>query len=136
MTKPVIIVVAALIFEEKGRILITRRHDDAHFGGYWEFPGGRIEDGEGPDEALVREIREEVNLNIDVQRLYHHEVFDYGDRVIDISFYLCRPEPPAQTVERLDVADFAWVETGELDQYAFPRADASLVKMLKMYRIV
>jgi 8-oxo-dGTP diphosphatase len=69
MSKPYIKVVAAVIGDKQGRFLVTQRPEGQHLAGYWEFPGGRIEEGETPQEALTREIQEELAVNISVGEL-------------------------------------------------------------------
>ena len=63
-----ITVVAAVIHDEEGRVLLAQRPEGRHMGGLWEFPGGKIDDGEAPGEALVRELDEELGIEIVVQR--------------------------------------------------------------------
>lgn len=58
-------VVAAVIENREGRILIARRKPDISLGGYWEFPGGKVEEGESPSDCLVRELREEMDMQIE-----------------------------------------------------------------------
>jgi len=130
MSKPILNVVAALLFDEQDRILITQRHEDAHLGGYWEFPGGRIEKGERPKKALIREIKEEVDIDIVVHTLFWRESVAYDSRSVNIRFYLAEMDPPGQQVSPLEVADFRWVSMPELTDYTFPRADLNLVKRL------
>jgi len=130
MSKPVIKVVAALILNEKNEILITQRHQNTHLGGYWEFPGGRVEEDETYNEALTREITEEVDLKIDVGNLFWQETEEYDTRIIDISFYLCQLNPIMQQVRELDVADHRWIQVEQLDQFTFPKADLNLIRKL------
>jgi mutator protein MutT len=131
MQKPVVKVVAALIFDENGHLLITKRNANAHLGGLWEFPGGRLEAGETPQQALIREISEEVDLNIEVDSFFWHEIEEYESRIIDISFYNCRMNPPRQRISPKDVADYQWIQPEKIDEYTFPKADLKLVKLLK-----
>jgi 8-oxo-dGTP diphosphatase len=130
MIKPVFNVVAALIFDEQDRILITQRHEDSHLGGYWEFPGGRIEEGEYPKRALVREIKEEIDIDIVVHNLLWSESVDYDSRSVNIRFYMAEMNPPGQQVSPLDVAGFRWIDVPALKDYTFPRADLRLVERL------
>ena len=124
-------VVAALLFDKDGRILITQRPAGAHLEGYWEFPGGTIEDNESAEEALLREIKEEINLDIKVNKLFWRERFDYDVKIIDIRFYFCEISHKTQQITPLQVADFRWVNLAELQNYSFPPADQALVKRLR-----
>lgn len=133
MQKPLVKVVAALIFNNEGRLLITQRNANTHLGGLWEFPGGRLETGETHQQALAREIKEEVDLNIEVLSFFWQEKEEYESRIIDISFYKCRMDPPRQRVSPKDVADYRWIQLKKIDEYTFPKADQKLVKRLKSY---
>jgi len=130
MTKPIIPVVAALIFDAQNRIIITRRPRGTHLAGMWEFPGGRIEPGETPEQALTREIREELALDIKVDSLYFQDVFEYENKIVDISFFMCTQKDPAQEPQALDVAEWKRVRLVELEEFEFPPADKELIRQL------
>jgi 8-oxo-dGTP diphosphatase len=124
----VIDVSAALIFRD-GRLLITQRHAKSHLGGLWEFPGGKREPGETFEACLVREISEELGVEISVGTLYEEIRHDYPEKSVHLKFFLCRlvsgePQP-------LDCAAVRWVGQGELDAFEFPAADAQLLEKLK-----
>lgn len=127
--EPIVTVVAAIIRRE-GRILITRRLDNVHLPGLWEFPGGKVEHGETFQEALTREIREELALEISVREevftIEHH----YPKKSIQLHFFNCSlvsGEP-----QMIEVADLRWVSTSELEQCQFPEADRELVALLSL----
>ncbi len=65
----VIRVVCGVITDESGRVLACRRSEERHLGGLWEFPGGKVEAGEGDEEALVRELKEELGVDVEARRL-------------------------------------------------------------------
>jgi mutator protein MutT len=118
---------AALIFCA-GKLLITQRHADAHLGGLWEFPGGKREPGETFETALVREIREELGVEISVGKLFEEIAHDYPEKSVHLKFFLCRllagePRP-------LDCAAVKWIEKAGLRAHAFPAADARLLEKL------
>jgi len=124
----VIPVAAGLVFR-KGTLLITQRHAADHLGGLWEFPGGKCEPGESYPEALRRELREELGIEVEV--LHRFETVDhaYPDRVVHLEFFVCRwlgHEPRA-----LGCAQFRWVGAEEIRQHAFPPADATLLSRLE-----
>jgi len=123
-------VVAAIVKNEQGKLLITKRPDDTHLGGLWEFPGGKVEDGESHAQALVREIKEETALHIIAGELFWQEVVDYGWKIVHLYFYHCRLLSEDQVVRRLEVADFKWLETVELSAFEFPKADTELLRRL------
>src|SRR5277367_6922560 len=96
---------AALIFRD-GKLLITQRHADAHLGGLWEFPGGKLEAGETFEQCLVREIREELGVEISVGDLFEEISHTYPEKSVHLKFFLCRllsGEPQA-----LDCAAVKW----------------------------
>jgi len=130
MAKKSYTVVAALLFDKQGNVLITRRLPGSHLGGLWEFPGGTVEKGETRQQALIREIKEEIDLNISVAELYWHERFEYDIKMVDISFYICRMQPTKQKIRLLQAADFRWLDPEELDRRQFPPADAALIEKL------
>src|SRR5580698_6479366 len=80
---------AALIFRE-GKLLITQRHAKAHLGGCWEFPGGKRETGETFEECLVREIREELGVEIAVGELFEEISHAYPEQSVHLKFFVCK----------------------------------------------
>ena len=124
----VIDVAAGLVFRQ-GALLITQRHPDAHLGGLWEFPGGKREAGETFQDCLVRELREELGIEIEVGPLVESLIHAYPEKTVHLRFFRCRwkqHEPQA-----LGCPAFKWVTAGELDDYAFPAADARLLQKLR-----
>lgn len=118
-------VVVAAVVVEGGKVLLTKRRDDQHLAGLWEFPGGKLEDGESPEQALVRECREECGIEIEVDEVLDVTFHRYSDRDVLILFYACTRE--RGEVQNLEVADHAWVAPEDLDGYALPPADAAVV---------
>ena len=119
---------AALIFRD-GKLLITQRHADAHLGGLWEFPGGKREAGETFEACLVREIREELGVEISVGNLFEEISHDYPEKSVRLKFFVCRLLPAVEP-QPLDCADVKWIEKSELAAYQFPAADARLLAKL------
>ena len=123
----VIEVSAALIFHG-GKLLITQRHAKSHLGGLWEFPGGKREAGETFEQCLVREIREELGVEISVGELFEEIRHDYPEKSVHLKFFLCQlisgePQP-------LDCAAVKWIKKNELTDFAFPAADRQLLEKL------
>ena len=123
-------VAAALIFRA-GKILIAQRHAGLHLGGLWEFPGGKREPNETFEHCLVREIHEELGVEISVGKLFEEVVHAYPEKTVRLGFFVCRlksgePEP-------VDCAALKWVDKSELDEYPFPAADARLLDKLRSY---
>lgn len=127
-TQNTIEVSAGLIFRD-GKLLITRRHADAHLGGLWEFPGGKREANETFEQCLVRELREELGIEVDVGELLESLTHAYPEKTVVLRFYRCRwkqNEPRA-----IDCLGFKWISARELGDYEFPAADARLLQMLQ-----
>jgi 8-oxo-dGTP diphosphatase len=130
-TPRLIEVSAALIFRE-AKLLIARRHPKAHLGGLWEFPGGKREEDETFEACLIREIREELGVEISVGEIFEEVRHDYPGKSVHLKFFICRlvsgePQP-------LDCAAVRWVGRDELRKFEFPAADAQLLEKLKSPR--
>mgnify|MGYP001826062300 CR=1 FL=1 len=123
-----ITVVAAVIRDEEGHILMQKRPEGRHMGGLWEFPGGKIDDGEAPAQALMRELHEELGIEIVVQRPLTFAVHEKPDLRILLLFFHARisgGEPrgcEGQAVE--------WVAMQDLPSLPTPPADAELIRLL------
>jgi 8-oxo-dGTP diphosphatase len=123
VTHPPIDVVAGVIRGDDGRLLISQRLADDTLGGYWEFPGGKVEPNEDLKVALHRELVEELGAEI------HRVVHAYPDRDVRLYFFDVRivsGEP-----QKIEVADFRWVTTDELMDFQFPEADMPLLRQLR-----
>jgi 8-oxo-dGTP diphosphatase len=123
-----ITVVAAVIRDAQGRVLLTQRPEGRHMGGLWEFPGGKIDDGEAPGEALVRELGEELGIEIVVQGPLTFAVHEEPGLRILLLFYgarIVRGEPRGHEGQAVE-----WVETAELHSFPAPPADADLIRRL------
>ncbi|HEX5398756.1 MAG TPA: 8-oxo-dGTP diphosphatase MutT [Verrucomicrobiae bacterium] len=121
---------AALIFSN-GRLLITQRRAGSHLGGLWEFPGGKREQDESFEECLVREIREELGIQISVGGLFEEIFHTYAEKNFHLKFFVC--EHVAGTPQPLGCTAFKWIGKPELPAYDFPAADARLLKKLNAY---
>ena len=109
-------------------MLLTRRPDDSHMGGLWEFPGGKVDDREAPADALVRELREELGVAAGIERPITFAVHEEQGLRILLLFYAARildGEPKGKEGQAV-----AWVPVAELASYPTPPADAELVRRL------
>lgn len=122
-------VVAAVIHDPDGRVLLTRRPDDRHMGGLWEFPGGKVDADESPAEALARELVEELDLAVEVGEPITFAVHEEPGLRILLLFYAATIV--SGTPRSLDGQQLAWVATGDLPRYPTPPADAQLVTRLR-----
>ena len=121
---------AALIFRG-GKILITQRHAKSHLGGLWEFPGGKREPDETFEQCLVREIREELGIEVEVGELFEEISHTYPEKTVRLKFFVCKLI--SGKLRPLDCAAFRWVEKAELADFEFPAADGRLLKKLRAY---
>ena len=123
------IVVAAAVVVREGRVLLTRRRDDQHLPGLWEFPGGKLEDGESPEATVVRECREEIGIDVEVARILEVTHHRYPEKDVLLLFYRC--SLTGGEVQHLEVADHAWVCPSDLGDYALPPADEPVVAAIR-----
>lgn len=125
-------VVAAILIEE-GRVLLTQRKAGGHLAGMWEFPGGKVEAGEDPREALQRELKEELGIDAvtgEIVDVAFHRYTDADKAVLLLFFEVTRtsrsPAPSA-----LDVAAFEWAGAGGLSPERFPPADVAVLRKVR-----
>lgn len=125
--------VVAAVLEKDGRYLITQRRATAVLAMMWEFPGGRVEEGETDAQALKREVRHRLGAEIDVGKLISFVSHPYEHYVVDLFLYECTLT--SGTLEALNVHAFRWVTSVEFDRYPFTPADeASMNKLLGIER--
>ena len=130
MTRPPLAVVAAIIRNSKDQLLITKRPAHVHLGGMWEFPGGKVDEGENDQQALVREIRAETGLDVRVGKLFWQEIAEFPEKTVRLNFYTCNLSREPQTVIPDEIDDYRWVELHELKGFNFPEADKALIERL------
>lgn len=121
-------VVAALV-ERGGRYLITQRRETAVLPELWDFPGGRVEDGETDEGALAREVAERLGASVDVGQLISFVNHPYEKYAVDLYLYEC--ELLSDDLHCHAVKDYAWVTSKEMESYSFtPVDEASMSKLL------
>jgi A/G-specific adenine glycosylase len=121
--------VAAAVIRERGKILIAQRLPEGMLGGLWEFPGGKVENGETLAEALRREIKEELGLEIVVGEPIVTVKHGYTHFKITLHAFACRLI--AGQPQALGVADWRWVTLEELDAFPFPRTDQKIITAVR-----
>jgi 8-oxo-dGTP diphosphatase len=125
----VVEVVAALIQDDAGRYLITRRRGGSHLAGLWEFPGGKREPGESLEDAMRRELTEELSASFSVGERVETVRWDYPERMVVIHFYRCRLA--SGTIEPRESQAMEWVAPHRLKELEFPPADRELIARLR-----
>ncbi len=124
---PVKDVVAAILLKNN-KVLIAQRAANDPLAGFWEFPGGKIEAGESPEESLIREMQEEFCIDIEVKGFFGSSTFQYEKGTIRLLAYICSWS--GGVIHSTVHHDYTWVEIKDLDQYNFAPADRPLVEKL------
>ncbi len=119
----------AAVIRRDGRILVTRRHGHAERGGQWEFPGGKVEAAEAEPDALVREIREELDCDVAVGALLARTAHRYPDLEVELAFYACTLAPGSEP-RLVGAAAMEWAEPHRLAEYDFCEADLPVLPVL------
>ena len=111
------VIVAAAVLVENRAVLLSRRKVGTHLAGMWEFPGGKVEAGEDPKDALVRELREELGIEAEVKDIvcvtFHR--YEDADKAVLLLFYEVARTPSSPAPRALDVAEVDWVRAPDLD---------------------
>lgn len=128
---PLVLVAAVVLVDTDGRVLLAQRPEGKSMAGLWEFPGGKVDPGETPETALIRELREELGIDVAASCLapFTFASHAYPDFHLLMPLYVCRKWsgiPLAREGQRL-----AWVRLARLIDYSMPPADKPLVAMLR-----
>ena len=121
------IVVSIALINNENEILLSKRPKNKHLAGFWEFPGGKVETGEVPEIALIREIKEELDINIDKKCIapLSFSEFDYKEFQLLLLLYVCRRwEGEPKSMEDNEII---WVKPNMLRKYKMPPADDALI---------
>ena len=124
----IIEVAAGLVFHE-GRLLITQRPPTGHLAGLWEFPGGKRELGESYEACLRRELKEELDIEVEPLRLAREIEHSYPEKTVRLRFIVCRWI--SGTPQAIGCQSFAWVQCEKLGNFTFPDADRQLLEELR-----
>jgi len=120
--------IAVAVVEQEGRFLIGQRPPGVPLSGLWEFPGGKLQAGETPEEAAVRECREETGLAVEPLFRYPSATHDYAHGRVELCFIACRP---SDREPREPQPPFLWIGRQDLERYEFPAANRPLLELLK-----
>lgn len=123
-----IVNVTAAILEKGGKFIIAQRKSNDHLSGKWEFPGGKIEPGETPEECLSRELKEEFNIDVTIGDHLGSNIHHYDHISINLMAY--RASWIGGTITMIDHKGYRWVTIDQLNEFDFAPADIPFVNML------
>lgn len=127
------IVVCAILINKNKKIFLARRASHKKLAGKWEFPGGKLELGEKPEEALIREIREELGITITDPQILHIKPYSYPHGNVLILFYTCDDFSAEPKIQESDHDLCGWYDLGNLKTLDLLPANAEALERLKKY---
>ncbi len=132
-TKRLVLVAACALINDQARVLLTQRPEGKAMAGLWEFPGGKVEPGETPEAALIREMREELGIFIEARQLVPltFASYSYDGFHLLMPLYVCREW--SGIIEPHEGQAFVWVSGQELRGYPMPPADEPLLPSLEQW---
>jgi len=131
MSKPLIEVACAIIAEGE-KVLVVRRSSGMPHPLKWEFPGGKLRPGENPEGCIIREIREELGVQITAEQLYPSVRYAYDEYIVKLIPFVCRISQGH--ISLAEHASYRWAERSELEQLDLLEADREVVKLIDRYR--
>ncbi|WP_299379831.1 8-oxo-dGTP diphosphatase MutT [uncultured Kiloniella sp.] len=131
VAKPIVLVAAAALVDSDGRVLLAQRPEGKSMAGLWEFPGGKVDPGETPEQALVRELKEELGIDTRSSCLapIAFASHSYDDFHLLMPLFVCRIWEG--NITALEGQEFTWVRPVRLRDYPMPPADEPLVALLR-----
>jgi 8-oxo-dGTP diphosphatase len=129
--RPIVLVAAVALIDADGRVLLAERPEGKHLAGFWEFPGGKVQPGETPEAALIRELAEELGIDVHETCLapFTFASHAYENFHLLMPLYVCRKWSGIVTAR--EGQRLAWVRPPRLADYPMPPADKPLVAMLR-----
>lgn len=113
---------------EETLLLIAQRNAGDFLGGYWEFPGGKIEDGESVEQCLAREVYEELGVRVQPAEFFCIKEHTYPEKTVRLRFYFC--DWVSGVPSKLDCQDFRWIRPEEMKEFPFIPADEDIINEL------
>jgi 8-oxo-dGTP diphosphatase len=131
VTRSIVLVAAVALVDSDGRVLLAERPAGKHLAGTWEFPGGKVHDGETPEAALIRELDEELGISVHESCLapFTFASHSYAEFHLLMPLYVCRKWTGIVTAREGQI--LKWVRPAQLTDYPMPPADKPLVAMLR-----
>src|SRR5947207_4704939 len=128
---PILLVAAVALIDPDGRVLLAQRPEGKHLAGLWEFPGGKVHDGETPETALIRELDEELGIDVVASCLapFTFASHAYPEFHLLMPLYVCRKWSGIVTAR--EGQQLKWVRPARLGDYPMPPADKPLIAMLR-----
>ena len=119
----------AIIINDNNEILIDQRLPKGEMASYWEFPGGKVEEGETVEDCIIREMKEELGVTVRCDRTFLDLNYDYEKFTVTLSNYICRivegiPQP-------IECEKILWIKPQELDNFEFPTANREIIQLLQ-----
>jgi 8-oxo-dGTP diphosphatase len=127
------VTVTAALIADQGKILVSQRKEDSSHGLLWEFPGGKVKEGEDPRQALQRELKEELDAEAKVGMLFDAVFHTYAEYPILLLVYRCWVEK--DSLKPIGCRDLRWVTLRELEKLAMPPADDPIRRHLSSSKI-
>jgi 8-oxo-dGTP diphosphatase len=131
LPKAPIVVVAAVLVEPERGVLLSQRRAGTHLAGAWEFPGGKVEPGEDPRAALVRELREELGIETEIGAPVEVTFHAYSEKSVLLLFFEATRAPGSPEPRAIEVADIRWARAHELSDDDFPPADVAVLRKVR-----
>jgi 8-oxo-dGTP diphosphatase len=124
------LVAAGIVFDDD-KVLVTQRKAGSHLAGAWEFPGGKVEPGEDPREALARELAEEIGVDAVAGDIVEVTFHRYPEKAVLLLFYEATLRPGSPPPRAIDIAALRWAGPDELDESQFPPADVAVLRKVR-----
>ena len=125
------VIVSAGVIVEGARVLLSQRKSGTHLAGAWEFPGGKVEAGEDPRDALARELREELGIEVEVGDPLEITFHRYAMKSVLLLFFAAKRKAGSAEPRALDVAAVRWAGIDELRDEEFPPADVAVLAKVR-----
>lgn len=125
------VIVAAGVLIEDRRVLLTQRKKGSHLAGAWEFPGGKVEPGEDPRDALVRELHEEIGIDVTAHDPIEVTFHAYPEKSVLLLFFAVTRKAGSPDPRPIDVAAVQWAAADALDDALFPPADVPILAKVR-----